>query len=981
MDILMNLRDEAYTRAVDELSDLIASGETIRNEEENIRRFSEQMIYVREIIIKLQSQQSGGQFTCRSTTASLLRRMEIAVNNARETIEGYKSKTSLLRLLFCRSVISKLNQSSKEIADVLSLLPLTDIGISLNINSNLDAIIHSLKSMELKLEENTKTIRSRLDLYISEYSDPSLPPLIEAKEVKVGEPINEAYQFTKMLECFSSEMASPIQRERSTVDEIVSLPNIFFYCPLTLKLMEDPVNVSCNHSYERKAVEDYFNSGHKFCLLCKKELISSSSGKLELTPNPTLLNTISEWKQRNALINAEKNAKKKLRDAAERITFDNMESTNQALEELKAVMKEMPSCISEATDSSCKLVQKLAGLLKKSAGAGNAGLVLWCLLVIARFSQENKETMGRGGVIKCLLKQLKTEPIAAEVLLELSTNDRIAQKIIENKSSIPVLVSLLDNPNSYLAENARAVLQNLSNSISNIILIAKSGYLTPFLDEFNAQGNSEEMRVLMAEELAHMQLTDTAASNLNNENFIFHMTVMLTSSLPASQLASLKCIKRLMAFSGIRISFLSTVSTVSAVLCIITDTATEQQSRKEAFDILISLIETSQTFEQESYPGLLRLYSYSNIHNLLEQINPSTPDDQVWLLRLLLAMFQKSDTARDWIISDRKAMNHLFSTLNLDRNSEVRFNALKLVYCVTGNYPNDVPLPPPDKETTLNSIIAILTKSCIAEEVSIAANIISHLPRGDKSVDAVLQSSTVLKAINALISHANKSNGFLENAFGALLRCIDQSNSSFLIQVGKLEPVIVQMLSTGSSLVKQRAAMILTHLARCTPESSTSLLGTLHFRQPSWKNVFSTHCTVHESCSLQRVICLVKAGAVRPLIDMVDAMNPVAAEAALRALDTLFDNGNPEPSVSQSMFNAVAAGTIVENKGAAPILEVLERGPLPLKKVALELFGKIYKHSDITSKELEKFKAILLYLLNEDDELKKKAKVLLTEFF
>ncbi|PKU83263.1 E3 ubiquitin-protein ligase SPL11 [Dendrobium catenatum] len=390
MDILMNLRDEAYTRVVDELSDMITSGETIRNEEEKIRRFSEQMIYVKEIIIKLQSQQSGGQFTCSFTTANLLRRIEIAVNNARETIEGYKSKSSLLRLLLCRSIISILNQSYKEIVDVLSLLPSTDIGISLNIYSNLDAIIHSLKSIEHKLEENTKTIQSRLDLYISEYSDPSLLPLIEAKEVKIGEPINEANQFTKMLECFSSEMEPPIQREKSTVDEIVNLPNIFFYCPFALKLLEDPVNVSCKHSYERKAVEDYFRSGHKICLLCNKELMFSFSGKLELTPNPTLLNIISEWKQRNVLINAEKNAKKKLRDAAERINFDNMESTNQALEELKAVMNEMSSCISEATDSFCKLVQKLAELLKKSAGTGNAGLVLWCLLFIICFSQENK---------------------------------------------------------------------------------------------------------------------------------------------------------------------------------------------------------------------------------------------------------------------------------------------------------------------------------------------------------------------------------------------------------------------------------------------------------------------------------------------------------------------------------------------------------------------------------------------------------------
>lgn len=481
------------------------------------------------------------------------------------------------------------------------------------------------------------------------------------------------------------------------------------------------------------------------------------------------------------------------------------------------------------------------------------------------------------------------------------------------------------------------------------------------------------MRAFMAEKLAQMQLTVTAANNLNNEDFIIHLTKMLFSDLPGCQLASLKCVKWLMTFNGIRMSFLSTVSTIVALLSIITDTASEQQSKKEAFEILFSLVETSQPLEQQTYPGLERLYSFNNIHNLLKQIKDSTPDDQSSLLGLLLALFQKSDTARDWIISDQMAMSHLFSAVSQNMNGEVRSNALKLVYCITANYPSDIPLPPPDKERTLSSIITILTESCIDEEVSIAANIISHLPRGDKSIDEMLQSSAVQKAIPSLISHANKPKDFFENVLGALLRCINKANSGFLVQVSKLEPVFVQLLSTGGSpLVKQRAAMILAHLARCPPESS-------HSRRPSWHNLFSPHCTVHESCSLQRITCLVKAGAVRPLLDMVDAINPDASKEALMALDTLFDTGKVEPSTSQSLVNMIAANIIVENKGAAPILEVLERGPLPLKKSALELFGKIYKHPGITSKELEKYKAILVSLLNEDDELKQKVKTRLAE--
>ncbi|KAH0457662.1 hypothetical protein IEQ34_012977 [Dendrobium chrysotoxum] len=63
-----------------------------------------------------------------------------------------------------------------------------------------------------------------------------------------------------------------------------------------------------------------------------------------------------------------------------------------------------------------------------------------------------------------------------------------------------------------------------------------------------------------------------------------------------------------------------------------------------------------------------------NIYNFLEQINASTPNDPFWLLQLMLALFQKSDTAWDWIISTQKAMIHLYeaSTAFILKNSHAK---------------------------------------------------------------------------------------------------------------------------------------------------------------------------------------------------------------------------------------------------------------------------------------------------------------------
>ncbi|KAK8939837.1 hypothetical protein KSP40_PGU010483 [Platanthera guangdongensis] len=999
MDVLTNLRDDSLKRMVDAVSELIAAAERIKHEEENIRRFSVQMISVKELLINLQHSQQqqqpggGGKFALGSAV-SLLRRMEDAVNTARETIDWYNSKGSFVRFVFCSSVFSKLTQCSKQIADALRLLPITQISPALDDKAKLDAIIHSLDSIVFRLEANAEAIHSRLDMYVAaaEKNGRIRQPMIQ-KLPDINNPRPEAGGIG------SPVIESPVEEEVQfgdlnqnlhilgfRVDEIVNLSIFCLSCPLTLKIMEDPVCVSCNHSYERKAVAEYFRRGEKLCLVCKKEM-SSTEGKLDLKPNSALRGIISEWKQNHTSIQALENAKKKLSDASARLISINNNaepSINAALEDLLSLMMDIPGCISEATNGSCKLIPNLAVLLKKKTAGVNIAAVLRCLLLIARFSHGNKEIIGRGGVIKCLLKQCSmNEATAVEILLELSKDDRVAQKIIETNTSIATLVSILHNPEPQFAENARTVLKNLSTDVKGTISMAVCGYLDPFLDLFNSEGISEETRAFMAGELAQMHLTETAASSLENELFIIHLSVMLSNSLPASKLASLGCIKRLMSFNRSRTWILSNGHTIpSALLCFLRDTSIEQQWKQDALEILISLIDLNQPSEQQTNPCLERLYSHNCIQDLIEQIKSSIDqDDRVLLLRLLLATVQKSSTAQDCLISNQNAVSCLYSVLNTaDDNSKVRLHVLKLIYHIAASKADlDAPLPPhPAKEIALRSIIAILTESRINEEISMVAGIISHLPRSDKAINAMLQSSAVLRAIHLQISRLNNSNELLENALGALMRCIDQSTTEFQMQlVGNLEQAIVQILTTSSRLSQQRAAMILAHLTRCTPGLSTSPDSSFHFRRHSWPFQSSTKCALHESsCSVQRVMCLVKIRAVRPLVCMIDSMNPAASEAALTALLTLF-----EPGATETLLNA-ASSIIVDSQVAAPILKVLEKRPLPrVEKAAFELFQKIYKHPGITREQLEKFKAILPYLLTGDIEQRKNVTMLIKELF
>ncbi|KAI0513489.1 hypothetical protein KFK09_009513 [Dendrobium nobile] len=325
-------------------------------------------------------------------------------------------------------------------------------------------------------------------------------------------------------------------------------------------------------------------------------------------------------------------------------------------------------------------------------------------------------------------------------------------------------------------------------------------------------------------------------------------------------------------------------------------------------------------------------------------------------------------------------MSFFFSAIILDQNNQVKVNALKLISYFAGNHHIVFPSSP-SKESIVSSLIALLTENRIDEELyAAAASTLIHLPANDKCIELLLNSA-VLKSIHALITHSNISYLLLENAFGVLLHCVKQSQSNPKFQkkaCNLLRTDLIETLSTGSTLAKERVAMILSHLSRCTIDSSLepSSSQSSHFGRRRLVNIRMSvkevdGCPVHKSsCSQQRSICLVMDKAVKPLIEMMKTMEFGLTEAALVALDTLFDPG----------CNFIgAATTIVESHGATPILEVLERGELNAKEQTLELFSKICGHPGITEMELDRFKGLLLNIVRKDDRLKNKAETILKD--
>ncbi|KAJ0045086.1 hypothetical protein Pint_05580 [Pistacia integerrima] len=686
----------------------------------------------------------------------------------------------------------------------------------------------------------------------------------------------------------------------------------------------------------------------------------------------------------------------KFQAAVVEINSNDHSRQNKALEDMQSLM-EMPRYAAKTDE---EFIPKLVEFLKDNRL--NAKATLKCLYYLARFSDDHKEAIVQAGAIRHTVKQIykgETEAEALAVLLELSKTESLGEKIGKTKDCIPILVSLLHNDDPNVSENAHSVLQNLSSNTHFAVKMAEAGYYQPFVACFN-QG-SPETRSLMAAALMNMQLKENSIAVLKERPFIHNIIQLLSSNSPASKSACLKCINKFIAYPRMLKRLLSDPVTIPLLLGLISFVRSDPQLKQQAAEILALMVEACQHPQFQLFQGLQELQSEHNISLFLQLVASSEPQVKIQFLHLLVELSYKSEKARDLIQSNDDTITNLFSSLDGDQPI-VRRWALKLLYCISEGHPNGVPLPPsPGKETAINSLATILTSSLDIEERSTASGIISRLPKDDDVVDEVLRKSEVLKAIHEVICSmdgehfgiripASQDGCLLENALAALLHFTEPSKPELQRQVGKLQlyPSLIRVLSSGSSMAKQRAATALAQLSQSTSLSVSNATRIATETNTSMPMLFlmkllpdmslccsdsSEHpslCSVHgAACSPRETFCLVKADAVKPLLKSLSDIESGVAEAALMALETLLiDHSTLSP----------ATAVIVDSQGVTAILQVLEKGSLSAKTKALDLFQKILKHTKLTDPLFMKSERILIQLL-DDDSLKKKVGLVLRQ--
>lgn len=333
------------------------------------------------------------------STISVLETLNNLLEKACIIIKDNKSKSRLSILVNSQSMLLQMQVMAKDIANTISLFKLANLDIALNIKTMMNEIINNLKSMEFRSAFATETITSQIENLISQDNKNRESALNllenvseaigarekvslvknelallkkEKEEMELQKKEAEALQLSQLIQfLYSTEIVTMTHDDEASMSHQHD-PFESFICPLSKKMMTDPVAIDCGHSFERAAIEEHFRLGEKKCPECRQELTS-----MDLTSNLWLRNSIEEWKQRDMDL--------KFRAAVYGLKSDDQSRKNKALEEMQ--------CLMEMSQYAVKVVEEgLTSTFVDSVRDNtlNVGAALKCLYYLAKYNDNHK---------------------------------------------------------------------------------------------------------------------------------------------------------------------------------------------------------------------------------------------------------------------------------------------------------------------------------------------------------------------------------------------------------------------------------------------------------------------------------------------------------------------------------------------------------------------------------------------------------------
>ncbi|KAL3651302.1 hypothetical protein CASFOL_004304 [Castilleja foliolosa] len=775
------------------------------------------------------------------------------------------------------------------------------VGIS-NEHNVIKTEFENFKNVINSIESRTEA--SRMEQIISLLSDADIITTPREKEIKY---------FTK--------------RNSLGWQLLEALPS--FYCPITADVMDDPVETSSGHTFERAAIMRWLEGGNNVCPLTKMPL-----SKVGLRPNKTLRQSIEEWRNRNIMIS---------------IALMKPElQSNDEEEVMGSLVKLRDLCKSSEVHREWIVMEEyvpiIAGLVCEKNGEMrmHALAVLCCL---AKDGDDNKERIANVNnsityIVRSLARKVEESVLALQLLLELSRSLYVRELIGGVQGCILLLVTLANSDDAQASKYAEEVLDNLAFLDENVVQMAKSKFFKPLLQRL-CEGPLS-MQTVMAEALADVELTDHNKLSLSKDGAIKPLLKMLDQPDIDIKSASVRALENLSGVTqnGLQLIKEGAKAPLFDLLFCHTLSSSSAKLREHVAKTIMHMAESTaspEAFEER----VVLIESEDDVFKLFSLISYSGPDMQETLLLTFRALCGSSCGLNIRTnLQQICAVKVLVQLCELDDLPAVRQNAVKLLYLLTQDGDHET-FTQHITNKCITTLVKIIETSDGPTETSKAMGIISNLPHNPQISDP-----NVLKAISDCLTfknpHSSHEKELLEYSAQALIRFTVPTNIESQLKVAELDliPVLVKLLSIGSPLTKRNICVSLKQFS----ENSRGL--SLPIKQPRFLGCCfasseNDKCIVHSGiCSVETSFCLLEANAVKPLVRVLGENDDEACEASLDTLLTLIDGVQLQNGCK----------VIEEAEGVIAITKMLNSSCTNLQEKALGALQRIFRIVEFKTK-------------------------------
>ncbi|MBA0571049.1 hypothetical protein Golob_004645 [Gossypium lobatum] len=582
-----------------------------------------------------------------------------------------------------------------------------------------------------------------------------------------------------------------------------------------------------------------------------------------------------------------------------------------------------------------------------SCKPNNRLIILRILQKLASENSENKEKMADAASLSALVKSLTRDTEerreAVGLLLDLSDLQAVWRRLGRIQGCIVMLVTMLNGDDPIASSNAGKLLNALSSNTQNALHMAEAGYFKPLV-HYLKEG-SDMSKILMATALSRMELTDQSRASLGEDGAVEPLVKMFNAGKLEAKLSALNALQNLsnlsenvqrLINSGIVVSLLQLLFSVTSVL----------MTLREPASAILARIAQSESI----------LVNQDVAQQMLSLLNLSSPIIQCHLLQALNSIAGHPNASKVRSKMKENGVIHLLLPFLTESNMKIRTGALDLLYTLSQHLPEE--LTEQLGESHLNTIVNIISSSALETDKAAAVGILSNIPICNKKATEVLKKSNLLPILISMMNSSSSmmSNSLAEGVAGVLIRFTVPSDKKLQLLAAQSEaiPLLVKLLSCGSLVAKCRAAAALAQLS----QNSVSLRKS---KKKSWFCVppsAAAFCNVHDGyCIVNNTFCLVKAGAIPPLIQILEGKEREADEAVLNAMATLL----------QDEIWENGSDYIAKNAGVEAIIKIMETASVKAQEKALWILERVFGVEELRVKYGESAQVVLIDLAQKGD--------------